>query len=47
MGMLREASVGVIMKNAADELKENGLMVSEYTNDEDGVARFLLKYLDL
>ena len=47
MGMLREAGVGVIMKNAADELKEDGLIVSEYTNDEDGVARFLLKYFDL
>jgi Cof subfamily protein (haloacid dehalogenase superfamily) len=47
MEMLREAGVGVIMKNAKDELKEDGLVVSEFTNHEDGVAKFLLSYLGL
>lgn len=47
MEMLREAGVGVIMKNAAPELKEEGLVISEHTNDEDGVARFLEGYLAL
>ncbi len=47
MKMLREAGVGVIIKNAAEELKEDGLSVSEYTNDDDGVARFLEKHLGL
>lgn len=47
MGMILEAGVGVLMKNAKDELKRPGVTVSEYTNEEDGVARFLVKHLDL
>ena len=45
--MLQEAGVGVLMKNAKPQLYEKGLRLSEYTNDEDGVARFLAKYFDL
>ena len=47
MQMLREAGVGVLMKNAKPHLHEEGLHLSEYTNDEDGVARFLIKYFTL
>lgn len=47
IGMLMEAGVGVIMKNAKDHLKTEGLTVSEFTNDEDGVARFLSNHLEL
>lgn len=47
LDMLREAGVGVLMKNAKPELREPGLTVSEFTNDEDGVARFLVDYLRL
>ena len=45
--MLCEAGVGVLMKNAREELEKDGLIVTEYTNDEDGVARFLEKRLGL
>ena len=44
MEMLREAGVGVLMKNANPALHEGGLRISEYTNDEDGVAKFLEEY---
>ena len=47
LGMLKEAGVGVIMKNARDELKSDDLVVSNFTNEEDGVARFLAKYFNL
>ena len=47
MEMLRQAGVGVLMKNAKPELREEGLQISEFTNDEDGVARFLEKYFAL
>lgn len=45
--MLREAGVGVLMKNAKPELLAGFPLVSDYTNDEDGVARFLTKYFHL
>ena len=45
--MLRQAGVGVLMKNAKLELREEGLQISEHSNDEDGVARFLEKYFAL
>lgn len=47
LGMLKEAGVGVLMKNAKDHLKTEEYIISEFTNDEDGVARFLAKYFDL
>lgn len=45
--MLREAGVGVLMKNAREELRQRGLHLSAYTNQEDGVAKFLVEYFDL
>ena len=47
LGMLKEAGVGVLMKNAKDHLKTEEYIISEFTNDEDGVARFLAKYFGL
>lgn len=47
LDMLKEAGVGVIMKNAKDALKTEDLIVSDFTNDEDGVARFLAGYFNL
>jgi Cof subfamily protein (haloacid dehalogenase superfamily) len=47
MGMLQEAGVGVIMKNGRPELLGKTSHISEYTNDEDGVARFLMSYLEM
>ena len=35
------------MKNAKDALKTEDLIVSDFTNDEDGVARFLAGYFNL
>ena len=47
LDMLREAGVGVMMKNGRPELLGQTSHISEYTNDEDGVARFLIKYFNL
>lgn len=47
MEMLRQAGVGVLMKNADPDLREEGLHISEYTNDEDGVAKFLADWFDI
>lgn len=44
--MIDEAGVGVLMKNAKDEIK-SGRLVSDFTNDEDGVAHFLADYLGI
>jgi hydroxymethylpyrimidine pyrophosphatase-like HAD family hydrolase len=45
--MLREAGVGVMMKNGRPELLGKTSHISEYTNDEDGVAKFLEKWFAL
>ena len=45
--MLKISNIGVIMKNANPKYFENNLTISEYSNDEDGVARFLVKYFNL
>lgn len=42
--MLREAGIGVMMKNGRPELLGKTSHISEYTNDEDGVAKFLATY---
>ena len=47
LDMLLGASVGVAMKNGLDEVKEKVAHITEYTNNEDGVARFLVKHFAL
>ena len=47
LGMLQEAGVGVLMKNGRPELMGKTSHISEYTNDEDGVARFLVSYFGI
>lgn len=47
MDMLREAGVGVLMKNASPQLHGKTSHISQFTNDEDGVAKFLLRYFDI
>ena len=42
--MLQEAGVGVMMKNGRPELLGKTSHISRFTNDEDGVARFLTEY---
>lgn len=52
LGMICEAGIGVLMKNAKPSVIElvNGLenvVISEYTNHENGVAEFLAEYFSL
>ena len=47
IGMLQEAGVGVLMCNAKPQLHDQCKYISQYTNDEDGVARFLEEYFSL
>ena len=47
LDMIREAGVGVLMKNARPNLHGQAGILSEYTNEEEGVARFLADYFHL
>ena len=47
IGMFKVASDKIAVANAIDELKEIATEVLEYSNDEDGVARYLNKRLNL
>lgn len=41
--MIRHAGLGVVMKNAIEAIRPYGNVLSEYTNDEDGVYHELVK----
>ncbi len=43
--MILKARYGVAMKNAKDALKAQADFVTEYTNEEDGVGRFIEDYI--
>lgn len=43
--MIERTGIGVAMKNAAEEVKEQANFVTD-SNDEDGVAKFIEKYLE-
>ncbi len=43
--LLKSAGTGVCMANGSEETKKNADRVTEYTNDEDGMARFIRKYV--
>ncbi|MBZ2201306.1 MAG: Cof-type HAD-IIB family hydrolase [Lentilactobacillus hilgardii] len=45
--MMKYAGTGVAMKNAIDSIKKSADEVTQYTNDQDGVARYLEDYLNL
>lgn len=45
--MMAFAGTGVAMKNANSQIKELADDVTEYTNENDGVARYLQEHLDL
>ena len=45
--MFNNCGIKVAMKNSIAELKQNADYVTKYTNDEDGVAKFLKKHFDL
>ena len=43
--MLDMAYIGVAMKNGSDELKSKAKYITDYTNNEDGVIKFLEKII--
>lgn len=45
--MMSFAGIGVAMKNAIDSIKKSANDITDYTNDQDGVARYLETHLDL
>lgn len=45
--MMQYAGTGVAMKNAIDKIKGQADEVTEFTNDEDGVAHYLQDRLDI
>lgn len=45
--MIDYAGLGVAMKNAIPSIKNAANMITKYTNEEDGVAKFLNHQLDL
>lgn len=42
--MIMHSGIGVAMKNATSQIKENSNFVCDYTNDEDGIYHFLKRY---
>ena len=45
--MLLAAGHGVAMKNASEDIRELVPNTTDYTNDEDGVARYLARYFGI
>lgn len=45
--MLRDAHLGVAMKNATAKTKSFANDVTKFTNDEDGIAKYLIEYFKL
>ncbi|GAD15823.1 Cof-type HAD-IIB family hydrolase [Lentilactobacillus otakiensis] len=45
--MMEYAGTGVAMKNAIDKIKNSADEVTDFTNDDDGVARYLQDHLDI
>ena len=43
--MIRLAGCSVAMKNGSEAIKKLAAYTSEFTNDEDGVARFIEKHV--
>ena len=43
--MIRLAGCAVAMKNGSEAIKKLAAYTSEFTNDEDGVARFIEKHV--
>ncbi len=45
--MMQYAGTGVAMKNAIDRIKDLADDVTDFTNDEDGVANYLQDHMDI
>ena len=44
--MLEKCGIGVAMKNAVPEAKEKANFITKFTNEEDGVVKFLKNYIE-
>ena len=44
ISMFEVCKNSVAMQNADNNLKEKACMITEYSNNEDGLARYLAKY---
>lgn len=44
ISMVQFAGMGVAMKNGCDEILKKADFITDFTNDEDGIAEFLKKY---
>ena len=47
MEMIEYAGHGVAMKNGIDELKNIANAITPFTNDENGLAKYLQEYFQL
>lgn len=47
LGMVVNSGLGVAMKNSDDILKQNADIITQYTNEEDGLAKFLEELFEL
>lgn len=45
--MIQDAGIGVLMKNANPKFYKEARYITKFTNDEDGVAKFLTEYFDI
>lgn len=45
--MIRDAAIGVAMKNCVPELRPVCKDMTDYTHDEEGIAQYLIKFFDL
>ena len=43
--MLQAAGTGVCLKNGAQDTKDCADYITDYTNNEDGLARYINKYI--
>ena len=44
ISMIEFCGTGVAMKNGCEQILEKADYITEYSNDEDGIAHFLKKY---
>lgn len=47
LNMINEAGIGILMKNAREEMKSKVKNISQYSNSEEGVAKFLVNYFNI
>lgn len=45
ISLFENINFGVAMKNAVDSIKNRAKVITEFTNDEDGLAKFIEKYI--